>query len=80
MTGAHVHTWTLVNAALGRYRCACGVYGHKPTIVSLRNPKDRDVKPYLSLAEQNEVFLPVADEDRVSKYLARCETARLEGE
>ena len=47
----HSHTWTLVNAALGKYRCACGVYGHKPTVVSLRNPKDRDVKPYLCQAE-----------------------------
>lgn len=25
----HQHAWTLVNPALGRYRCYCGVLAHK---------------------------------------------------
>lgn len=25
----HSHTWTLINAALRRYRCDCGVIGHQ---------------------------------------------------
>lgn len=32
----------------------------------------------LSLAEHDDVFLPISDADRISKYLARCEQARLE--
>lgn len=37
---AHAHTWTLVNAALRRYRCACGVIG-------FARAGKRGVVPYL---------------------------------
>ncbi len=36
----HAHTWTLLNAALRRYRCACGAIGHAL-------PGRRGIAPYL---------------------------------
>ena len=43
---SHVHVWTAVRA-LGRYACACGVQGHKPSIIpGQHRTAAHGVKPY----------------------------------